>query len=639
MFLILNNELTFNKQIMTVNPPPCPEKTTYFNDINATGYTTGQIYIQKDIILVINGNIKNLKKIAQKMGSKTQSMEILIELYKKYDFEYMLQLLHGEFSIILLDRDINKSDSKLFIAQDRLGLSPLYILTEDTTTDRKIIAFSNTVKQLHMDSMLYETKYNIQSFIPGTYTKYHYPFKVLSYWKPCIQNMRYVNSFTKNIITFDSKTERNKEFLKSIEYIRDALKESIKSDINNIVENTYSEEYPDINDSIPFLDPPSHPLPNISKFNTCSKNVYTVFIPKNNGFIGKGPIACLLSGGINSSLITALIKDYIVSRDYDQTQLYTFTMGLSDSNDLIYGKEVAEYLGIINQYTGMIIDENEYIKTIPIVIDILETVDVAIIRYGTALYLLLKHIHDTTNIRDIFTGDGANEIMGGYLNFYYMNNLIEHDFECNRLLNEYYTKGALYYKLFNYFGMRWYRPFLNISFLEKYMSIPIEFKYSDFTLDNKTDSNNMSKQDISYNIFMFDKNLLRIAFSNEYYMNCCNNPLLSKKILCRTVEPGYDSISSYYRPLCKIISEKLDDIKLSIDDTDESIKSNSSNNYIGEPIKEIEYYKDIYINKYPYMKPIVNDLPYKYSMNKYEPSMRNLDIYLDFHMEYQDRSL
>ena len=37
------------------------------------------------------------------------------------------------------------------------------------------------------------------------------------------------------------------------------------------------------------------------------------------------------------------------------------------------------------------------------------------------------------------------------------------------------------------------------------------------------------------------------------------------------------------------------------------------------------------------MKPIVNDLPYKYSMNKYEPSMRNLDVYLDFHMEYQDR--
>jgi len=96
--------------------------------------------------------------------------------------------------------------------------------------------------------------------------------------------------------------------------------------------------------------------------------------------------------------------------------------------------------------------------------------------------------------------------------------------------------------------------------------------------------------------------------------------LLPKRILCRAAEPGYDSISSYYRPLLRIIGERIDG------DT--------------EAIKEMEYYKDIFKKNLPHMAMENNESPpFKYGTCLYEPTMRNLDLYLEYHMEYQDRSL
>ena len=186
MFLILNNETAFNKQIMRIHPErllveerssgnkrrnagglcpdasidvsKTPQSRTEFSDINATGYAQ-QIYRNKDnsITIVVNGNIKNLDKLG--------GQDPLLQLYKKYGFKYMLQLLEGDFSIILLDHNPKKENSHdtsgsseggegvsthLYIAQDRLGLCPLYMFLEDNTSDRKIIAFANTAKQLQM---------------------------------------------------------------------------------------------------------------------------------------------------------------------------------------------------------------------------------------------------------------------------------------------------------------------------------------------------------------------------------------------------------------------------------------------------------------------------------------------------------
>lgn len=590
MFLILNNGIAFNKQIMSICPPPYPEKTQQLNDINISGYTTGQICRSKDITLVLNGCIKNLNKIAQKMGYNETTLDVLIEIYTSYGFEYMIQLLEGEFSIILLDHDLNKTDLQLFIAQDRLGQCPLYVFTEDTTSDRKILAFSNTAKQLHMDSILYEIKYSITPFLPGTYTKYEYPFKVLSYWKPVLQNIRYVVSYPKKLVTLESKTMCREEFLKSIEIVKDALCESIGIDIDVCRGETIAVP-PNKNRQLPTLDPPSQPLP-VSRYRSTSK---PIGLPNS---LKSPPVACLLSGGIDSSIMTALIKDHYGRNDYDSGKIYTFTMGFQGSNDFKYAKEVVDYLGILDRHNEFVLEEENYMAVIPKVIEILETTDIATIRYGAALYILLKHIRDTTEIRDIFTGDGADEIMGGYLNFSYMNNLIERDHECHRLLEKYNKRGALYRKLFDYFDMRWYKPFLNDCFLTKYMSIPMDIRY----------------------IGDFDKNLLVTSFSVEHFMSSRYMELLPKRILCRAAEPGYDSISSYYRPLLCIIGERIDGDK--------------------EAIKEMEYYKDIFKKNLPHMSMENNESPpFKYATCLYEPTMRNLDLYLEYHMEYQDRSL
>lgn len=629
MFLILNNEIAFNKQILRVYPPPKNETPyTSFSDISASGYTTGQIFKTKDTTLVINGVIKNLNKLAQKMFAPP-SLEVLLVLYEKYGFEYMLRLLEGEFSIILLDHNLNKANSKLYVAQDRLGLCPLYVFTEETPADRKIIAFANTVKQLQLESILYETRYNIQQFEPGTYSQYEYPFKVLSYWKPLIQNVRYAPSWPKNWLTVDSKSQLREEFLKTVEVVKNALYDSIAMDLA-ICKKTLSSGFDSESTILSDLDSPSQPLPNVKRTTDYrASKTYTLFVPPPNPSFGK--IGCLLSGGVDSSLIASLIRDHLRLQDYNPDEiLHTFTMGFEGSADLKNAKEVIEYIGGTEQHTEFLITEDAYITAIPVVIEILETADIATLRYGIALYLMLSHIHDKTQIRDIFTGDGADEAMGGFLNFFYMTNPIEHDYECNHLLKTYHKSGALYRKLFDHFGMRWYRPFLNDVWLSRYMTIPMDFRYEVGSI--------MTFPNMGYE---FDKDLLRVAFSWEHYKTAEFKELLPKQILWRTSEPGYDGISSYYRQLRHIIEENLAAMPDAVANFNSELSNNPIPAGISEPIRELDYYRSIYRQHFPNMKDgeLGNVPPYKFAKTTYEPTMRNLNIYLEFHLEYQDRTV
>jgi asparagine synthase (glutamine-hydrolysing) len=141
------------------------------------------------------------------------------------------------------------------------------------------------------------------------------------------------------------------------------------------------------------------------------------------------PIACLLSGGLDSSLITALVCEFI-----NPTTLETYSIGFEGSEDIIYASQVAAYLG--TKHTNVIVTEEDFFKAIPEVICAIESYDTTTVRASVGNYLIAKYISEHSEAKVIFNGDGSDELIGGYLYFNKAPDQIEFDRECKRLLND-----------------------------------------------------------------------------------------------------------------------------------------------------------------------------------------------------------
>lgn len=134
------------------------------------------------------------------------------------------------------------------------------------------------------------------------------------------------------------------------------------------------------------------------------------------------PYGVLLSGGLDSSITSALAKRYssrrIESDDEEQAwypQLHSFAIGLVGSPDLEKAKEVAEHIGSIHHEIHFTIQEG--LDAIRDVIYHLETYDVTTIRASTPMYLMGRVIK-SMGIKMVLSGEGADEIFGGYLYFH-----------------------------------------------------------------------------------------------------------------------------------------------------------------------------------------------------------------------------
>ncbi len=120
------------------------------------------------------------------------------------------------------------------------------------------------------------------------------------------------------------------------------------------------------------------------------------------------PIGCFLSGGLDSSLISAL-----VSRDMKENVSF-FSIGLEGSIDVENAKKVAEHLNITDRHHIYTMTVEEGFNELRNVIYALETYDITTIRASTPQYILSKYIKNNTDVRVLFSGEGADEIFAGY---------------------------------------------------------------------------------------------------------------------------------------------------------------------------------------------------------------------------------
>jgi asparagine synthase (glutamine-hydrolysing) len=331
-------------------------------------------------------------------------------------------------------------------------------------------------------------------------------------------------------------------------------------------------------DSVFYKQYTSFPCSNI-KYNITSSLYYKIVdnlyncVEKRVKGTCQRPIGCLLSGGLDSSLIAALVNKFYKSNH----TLETFSIGLPGSEDLKYANMVAKHLG--TKHHEIILTEDEFFDAIPEVIKTIESYDTTSVRASVGNYLVGKYIKEYSDCKVIFNGDGADELMGGYLYFKKAPNAYEFDRECKRLLQDIHMYDVLRSdRCISSHGLEPRTPYLDRKWVEFYLSIDRNIRFNT-TKDN------------------CEKYLIRKSF-NELAPE-----LLPSEILWRTKEAFSDGVSSLNKSWFKIINEKID--KLCINNSlfqnellyviDIYEKSTISNN---KPATlEQAYYRYIY-NKY-----------------------------------------
>lgn len=196
------------------------------------------------------------------------------------------------------------------------------------------------------------------------------------------------------------------------------------------------------------------------------------------------PYGVLLSGGLDSSLVAAVAARYARHRieDGDQTEawwprLHSFAIGLKGSPDLAAAQVAADYLGTVHH--GFEYTFEEGLDALPEVIRHIETYDVTSIRASTPMFLLARRIK-AMGVKMVLSGEGSDEIFGGYLYFHKAPNAREFHEELIRkldALNNYDCLRAN--KSMMAWGVEPRVPFLDREFMDVAMAFDAQYKMVD----------------------------------------------------------------------------------------------------------------------------------------------------------------
>ena len=305
------------------------------------------------------------------------------------------------------------------------------------------------------------------------------------------------------------------------------------------------------------------------------------------------PIACLLSGGLDSSLITALVQKCRTQLGHT-SKLETYSIGMKGSQDLLYAEKVASFLG--TQHTSIVLTEQEFFNAIPEVIYKIESYDTTTVRASVGNYLVCKYISEHSDAKVIFNGDGSDEVTGGYLYLHGCPDEIEFDKECCRLVeNIQYFDALRSDKCISSNGLESRTPFLDRAFVQLYLSIPSHIRVP----NNKV-----------------EKYLLRNSFKGY----------LPQEVLWRRKEAFSDGVSSENKAWYEVIQELISpNVYESYKNSINSLELLEKHN----PPTTVEqyYYRSIFDIHYPNAAEVV---PY-FWMPKYtkstDCSARTLECY------------
>ena len=380
----------------------------------------------KKEVLAVNGEIYNhqeIRKLYPDYAFQTGSdCEVILALYRDWkkngkipsEVPALIEQLSGIFAFALYDAE----DDCFLIARDPIGVIPLYIGYD---ADNKVYVASE-LKALEGQCDSYEP------FLPGHYV---YSERKKSNGKPAMQKYYSRKWMTETPISKQkAETKVEKEFKEksTVEDIREALTDAVKRQLMSDV-----------------------------------------------------PYGVLLSGGLDSSVISAIAEKYSEHRVENNGEtkawwprLHSFAVGLKGAPDLAKARLVAEHIGTVHHEINYTIQEG--LDAIRDVIYFIETYDVTTVRASTPMYLLARVIK-SMGIKMVLSGEGADEIFGGYLYFHKAPNADEFHKETVRKLSKLYMYDCLRAnKSLSAWGVEGRVPFLDKEFLDVAMNIDPELK-------------------------------------------------------------------------------------------------------------------------------------------------------------------
>jgi asparagine synthase (glutamine-hydrolysing) len=308
----------------------------------------------KKLVIVFNGEIYNYVALREKCSDyefKTQSdTEVLLALYKKFNYQ-MLSMLNGIFAFVIYDIQNNK----LFIARDHLGVKPLFYYH-----NRDEFIFASELKSLRKHPSVPN---RLDTYALNLYLTFEHipaPYTIVEGVKK-LESGHY-------LVWDGQKLEKNKYY----EY-------SFK--------NKFKEK--NINFYIDFLDKELQRSISMQK-------------------ISDVPIGAFLSGGIDSSLVTALLAKQT------QEKLKTFNIGFEEASfdESLYAQKVAEYVGT-DHYSEKL-SVQRMVEILPQVLKQLDEpfADPSLLPTYLLSQLCKKHVTVA------LSGDGSDELFAGYPTYY-----------------------------------------------------------------------------------------------------------------------------------------------------------------------------------------------------------------------------
>lgn len=309
-------------------------------------------------------------------------------------------------------------------------------------------------------------------------------------------------------------------------------------------------------------------------------------------------ICCLLSGGLDSSIISAYVSRFYKEK-FEGKKLETYSIGLKGATDFKYASMVSKHID--SQHCEVIKTNEDFISSIPIVIEDIESYDTTTIRASVGNWNIGSYIRETSDAKVVFNGDGADELMGGYMYFHKAPSNDSFHKECVRLLNNISHYDVLRSdKSISSHGLEPRTPFLDKELTQYYLNIPICYR-------NHVLNNQCEKYFIRKAIELFEPDLL------------------PKEVLWRTKEAFSDGVSSIEKSWYEIIQDNLSDNT----EYDETMATQDKNTCFMNPeTKEQKYYQSIFLKNYD--KSCVNLNKYYWMpkfINANDSSARTLDIY------------
>lgn len=466
------------------------------------------------IILAANGEIYNHKTLRTEFNGKYNFLtgsdcEVIIPLYKQYresgNFAEMIEKLSGIFAFALYD---SEKDVYL-ISRDEIGVIPLYQGWDKS--GRYYVA--SELKALEGECQTIEEFPNGSYLFSGDSSE-NTPSKPVRWYKRDWENFDNVKNNPK---ATDEKGEIINPSI--IEKVRNGLESAVKAQLMSDV-----------------------------------------------------PYGVLLSGGLDSSIIAAITQKFSKKRIESNStesawwpQLHSFAVGLEGSPDLIAAQKAADYIGTVHHEVHFTIQEA--LDALPDVIYHIETYDITTVRASTPMYLLARVIK-SMGIKMVLSGEGSDELFGGYLYFHKAPNAQEFHEELVRKMSKLHLYDCLRAnKSLMAWGVEGRVPFLDKDFIDIAMNL------------NPSDKMNIKLPDGKQRM---EKWILRKAFED----------MLPENICWRQKEQFSDGVGyNWIDTLKKMTEEKVSDAEFARREMRFPVNTPKT--------KEEYYYREIYSRLFP----------------------------------------